>query len=477
MGIVSHCLGYSEITKLLYYYITKWLQRNSNFHRSSTSHVSERNTNANIKRGKAFIEEHNAKVFYKSGKENFVADAINSVQNEPQSDVATVHSKVSLTYTVESTDKPLNCFRNQIILEEASQPSRRNFIIFGSKTRHIIHYNNKDSLLELVKEVVNVNVVNAIHCDLHTLACIQHALVLEFPATKFWHCKRFVNDITNANEQSENITCEHNRAHKAAQENVKQVLQDYYFPKMTKLANEVVGKSVLIRGREVHKSTSDKTPFNFSIGSHAPDTYTYLPYKVHSSFNLSLSYRIAGIVLITLAVVNARVTDYSLAQYIPVTDRDRTGVGTETCFAASNLTEFSAMIDDTAKLSDLFPQSHMRKLLEVDTNHIRSLLFVLKIYHRMARSLDFLGTALKVTLKCLKCPSPVNKIIKAKQNNIVVTSHLNDVILARNRILISEIQNVMLTVTLAKANIISPAIFNHDDLKSVLVDHPHRSLS
>jgi len=77
--------------------------------------VSERNTN--IKRWKAFIKEHNAKVYYKPGKEHFVADAlsrrnINSMQNEPQSDVATV-------------DKPLNCFRNQIILEEASQPSRR----------------------------------------------------------------------------------------------------------------------------------------------------------------------------------------------------------------------------------------------------------------------------------------------------------------------------------------------------------------
>jgi len=35
---------------------------------------------------------------------------------------------------------------------------------------------------------------------------------------------------------------------------------------------------------------------------------------------LSLFTRIAGIVLITLAVVNARVTDYSHAQYIPVTD-------------------------------------------------------------------------------------------------------------------------------------------------------------
>jgi len=234
-GIVSHCLGYREITKL-----PIWLQRNSNFR---TFAISERNTNAKINRLKAFIEEHNAKVFYKPGKENFMADAlsrqnINSMQNEPQSDVATVHSEVSLTYTVESTDKPLNCFRNQIIVEEASQPSRRSFIIFGSIPRHIIHFNNKDSLLELVKEVVNVNVVNAIHCDLHTLACIQ----LEFPASKFWHCKRFVNDITDANEQSEIITFEHNRAHRAAQENVKQVLQDYYFPKMNKLANEVVIK-------------------------------------------------------------------------------------------------------------------------------------------------------------------------------------------------------------------------------------------
>jgi len=30
----------------------------------------------------------------------------------------------------------------------------------------------------------------------------------------------------------------------------------------------------------------------------------------------------------------------------------------------------------------------------------------------------------------------------------------------------------MLTVTLAKANIINPAIFNQNDLKSVFVDHP-----
>ena len=32
----------------------------------------------------------------------------------------------------------------------------------------------------------------------------------------------------------------HNRAHTAAQENVKQINQDYYFPKMLKIAKEIV---------------------------------------------------------------------------------------------------------------------------------------------------------------------------------------------------------------------------------------------
>ncbi|KAH8289077.1 hypothetical protein KR054_002896, partial [Drosophila jambulina] len=117
-------------------------------HQPLTFAVSERNTNAKIKRWKAFIEEHNAKLFYKPGKENFFPDAlsrqnINAMQNEPQSDVATIHSELSLTYTVESTDKPVNCYRNQIILEEAEQPLRRHFIIFGTKNRHIIQFNNK----------------------------------------------------------------------------------------------------------------------------------------------------------------------------------------------------------------------------------------------------------------------------------------------------------------------------------------------
>jgi len=236
-------------------------------HQPLTYAVSDKNTNAKIKRWKAFIDENNGKVFYTPGKQNLVADALsrqplNNLEAEAQSDAATVHSELSLSYTIDTTDKPLNCFRNQIILEEADHPRRRDFIVFGNRTRHIINFNNKDLLVESVKEIINANVVNAIHCDLPTLARIQHALRQEFPATKFWHCKTFVSDITNANEQLEITNTEHNRAHRAAQENAKQILRDYYFPNMSKLASEVVANC-----KVCNKAKYDRHPKKQELGT------------------------------------------------------------------------------------------------------------------------------------------------------------------------------------------------------------------
>jgi len=73
-----------------------------------------------------------------------------------------------MTYTVEATDKPLNCFRNQIVLEEARFPLKRIMVLFRNKTRHLINFTDKSSILEILKEVVDTEVVNAIHCNLPT---------------------------------------------------------------------------------------------------------------------------------------------------------------------------------------------------------------------------------------------------------------------------------------------------------------------
>lgn len=155
--------------------------------------VSDKNCNAKIKRWKNFIDEHNVKMFYKPGRENYVADAlsrqmINAIDNI--STAATVHSEESLTNVIRRTDVPINCYANQIIIEEADTASTRTFILFRQKRRHEIRYSNIDQVFDLVKEVVNNTSVNAISCELTVLARIQHRLVDFFSCHKILACTK-----------------------------------------------------------------------------------------------------------------------------------------------------------------------------------------------------------------------------------------------------------------------------------------------
>jgi len=193
-------------------------------HQPLSFSVSDSNPNAKIKRWKGRIEETGAKVVYKPGKENLVADAlsrqqINAIEEqEAESCGATIHSEIFLTHTIETTDKPLNCFQNQLILEEARFPLKRSFVLFKNKKRHTINFTDKKSLLNDLADAIVPNGVNALHCDLHTLATVQDDLVRRFPTTKFWHCKNRVTDIFGVEEKREIILAEYNRAHRSAQD-------------------------------------------------------------------------------------------------------------------------------------------------------------------------------------------------------------------------------------------------------------------
>ena len=66
-------------------------------HQLLTFAVSDKNPNAKIKRWKSFIDEHNANIFFKPGKENIVADALsrqNALEKDAPSDMATLHSEL-----------------------------------------------------------------------------------------------------------------------------------------------------------------------------------------------------------------------------------------------------------------------------------------------------------------------------------------------------------------------------------------------
>jgi len=70
-------------------------------------------------------------------------------------------------------------------------------------------------------------------------------------------------DVFVIRERREILTAEHNRAHKSAQENIKQVLSDYYFPKMAKIANEIVQNC-----KTCARAKYDRHPKNRSLGRH-----------------------------------------------------------------------------------------------------------------------------------------------------------------------------------------------------------------
>ncbi|KAH8336032.1 hypothetical protein KR074_003115 [Drosophila pseudoananassae] len=117
--------------------------------------------------------------------------------------------------------------------------------------------------------------------------------------------------------------------------------------------------------------------------------------KIEDTVELILRLTIISIILLSTA--SARITDFSHAKYIPVLDGnvlvwEQYGLVRH----STNLSEFASIIDSTVRMLELFPHSHMRKLLEVDIEHAQNLLEELKVHHRMARSLDFLGSILKV---------------------------------------------------------------------------------
>ncbi|KAH8317562.1 hypothetical protein KR059_005250, partial [Drosophila kikkawai] len=80
-------------------------------------------------------------------------------------------------------DREKTSFSNQITLEEAHFPSKRSLVLFGNKRRHNNDFTCKEALLEELADIIVPKGVNAIHCDLHTLAMIQDELVRQFPAT------------------------------------------------------------------------------------------------------------------------------------------------------------------------------------------------------------------------------------------------------------------------------------------------------
>lgn len=207
--------------------------------------------------------------------------------------------------------------------------------------------------------------------------------------------------------------------------------------------------------------------------------------------------------MLLIRPLTTKLIDYSGSDYIPIEDGDVIiWQDFDYLRHTSNLTIYLEIADETEKLMEHFPSSHMVKILESDIKRIRSLLQSLYVHHRHARSINILGTALKIIAgtpdfddfeeqkfrqkelinsinkqvsinsktqdQINKLTDIVNKIIGNAKPEQIHTGYLYEILLARNRITIAEIETLMLSITLVKADVINPTLLDSDDVNELL---------
>lgn len=207
--------------------------------------------------------------------------------------------------------------------------------------------------------------------------------------------------------------------------------------------------------------------------------------------------------MLLIRPITTKLMDYSGSDYIPIEEGDVI-IWRDSDYLrhTTNLTIFSEIADETGKLTTHFPSSHMVKILDSDTKRIATLLASLETHHRHARSINMIGTALKIIAgtpdfddfeglkfkqqelvesinrqvsintktqdQLNRLTDVVNKITRSSKREQIDTGHLYEILLARNRMIIAEIETLLMSVTLAKIGIINPVLLDSEDLENVL---------
>lgn len=176
----------------------------------------------------------------------------------------------------------------------------------------------------------------------------------------------------------------------------------------------------------------------------------------------------------------------------------------------SNPSVYYEIASETKNLIDTFPPSNVRKILDSDTRHITTLLPTTNIHRRHASTIKILDTALKIIADTLdaddfekrlnqkqltesdnrqihmntkiqiqieKLTNAINTIFMNPKKEQLDNMKLFEMLFTRNRIILTELQNLMLSVTMAKVSIVNPIILDQDDLKSLISDKEYTNTS
>lgn len=218
-----------------------------------------------MKRWKILIEEYGAKLVYKPGHQNVVADALSRQQINNTTNCSDHSLQSSPVETMKKVKQPLNSFKNQIIiLQDNERNEVFNQTIFPGQFRHTIFYKDTPDLLSKLKDVVNPKVTNAMKIDEEILFHLKEEIISAFPNYNLVLAQNKLNDVTSINEQREIVTQTHQRAHRNYKNNKQEILLSHYWPNIKEMCRKlVVGCEICLQHkyeRKPNKQPIGKTP-------------------------------------------------------------------------------------------------------------------------------------------------------------------------------------------------------------------------
>lgn len=231
--------------------------------------LSPKNTNAKLKRWKAYLEEHDYETIYKSGKTYVVADALSRIVC---SMTGTQHSAdTSNDFYIISTEAPLNSFRHQVILKKG--PDK--VIVtppFPGYTRVAVSLSgiNENSILQALKNHFDLSKVNGLLTDESLMGQIQETYKKHFGDNrllKIRFSQMMLQDVKEEDDQWSVIRQENHRAHRGAEENKLQLLRKFYFPKISQKIKDFVTNCQIC-----HENKYDRKPIKYPLQeTHIPN--------------------------------------------------------------------------------------------------------------------------------------------------------------------------------------------------------------
>lgn len=223
-------------------------------HKPLTYALNLKTPNDRLIRMKLRLEDFDYEIQYKPGKQNVVADGLSRIvhqevhlneqdtssssSSDEESDDETVHSADSdAGQLIKMTEKPINSFRNQIVIQKGDANEERYESVFPGINRRTLTRATfgVPAAVRIFRDYMHPSRVNCILCPEEWLNILQVTYRNHFSRAKSFKViltQTILQDVRSEEEQDKLIEDTHDRAHRGIEDNYRIISRQFYFPKM-----------------------------------------------------------------------------------------------------------------------------------------------------------------------------------------------------------------------------------------------------